>query len=71
MGRAEDSAETFEKARKQSPDVVIMDLNMPNMSGLEATAAIDADFPGLGILVYTASDKEADLGLRTTCRYKE
>ena len=44
---------------------------MPNMSGLEATAAIDADFPGLGILVYTASDKEADLGLRTTCRYKE
>jgi DNA-binding NarL/FixJ family response regulator len=61
VGEASDGREAIEKARKIAPDVVVMDLNMPNCSGLEATQALQAEMPQINILVLTVSDKETDL----------
>ena len=61
VGEASDGLEAIEKARKIVPDVIVMDLNMPNCSGLEATQTLQAEMPQINILVLTVSDKETDL----------
>ena len=61
VGEAVDGLEAIEKTRALIPDIVLMDLNMPNCSGLEATQALQSAMPKVKILVLTVSDSEADL----------
>ena len=61
VGEAADGLEAIEKAREISPDVVLMDLNMPRCSGLEAIQALQAEMPQINVLVLTISETEADL----------
>ena len=61
VGEALDGLEAIEKAKEIAPDVILMDLNMPNCSGLEATQALQTEMPQVNILVLTVSDKESDL----------
>ncbi len=61
VGEARDGREGIEKAKELAPDVIVMDLNMPNCNGLEATQALQAEMPEVGILMLTISDKEDDL----------
>ena len=58
---ASDGYEAVEKARALHPDVVLMDLQMPNCGGLEAMRLLHAEMPELRVLVDTVSDQEADL----------
>lgn len=44
-----------------TPDVILMDLNMPNCGGHEATARILQEFPNIKIIINTISDQESDL----------
>jgi DNA-binding NarL/FixJ family response regulator len=53
VGEASNGAETVEKARQLKPDVIIMDLIMPEKSGGEATAEILAERPETRILLLT------------------
>ena len=61
VGEATDGLEAIEKAEETAPDVILMDLNMPRCSGLEATQALQTKMPQVNILVLTVSDNEADL----------
>jgi len=61
VGEASDGLEAIEKARQLKPDVILMDLNMPRCSGLEAIQALQAGSPKVNILVLTVSEMEADL----------
>src|SRR5258708_6108809 len=47
--------------RQPYPDVTRMDLRLPEMSGVEATAAISAQFPGARILVMSAFDGDEEI----------
>lgn len=56
---ARDGLEAVELAKRHRPDVVVMDLTMPNMSGIEATREILAALPDTKLLVVSAEgDKD-------------
>jgi two-component system response regulator NreC len=56
VGEAADGAEAIGKAKELQPDVVIMDITMPEMSGLEATPEIKKAIPDAEILIFTQYD---------------
>ncbi|MBI2980487.1 MAG: response regulator transcription factor [Chloroflexi bacterium] len=61
VGEASDGLEAIEKAKQIAPDVILMDLNMPRCSGLEAIQALQSEMPQINILVLTVSEMETDL----------
>ena len=61
LGEAANGAEAVRLVRELAPDVVVMDLNMPEMSGVEATRHITALSPLTRVIVLTISDQDADV----------
>jgi DNA-binding NarL/FixJ family response regulator len=66
VGEAADGGEAVQKSLEVQPEVVIMDLSMPQMNGLLATEALHAKCPGVKVLVLTMH--EDDLYLRQMCK---
>ncbi|HMR64236.1 MAG TPA: response regulator transcription factor [Anaerolineae bacterium] len=59
VGEARDGQEAFEKAAELQPDVILMDLAMPRVDGIDAIATIKRHFPRIKIIVLTTfADKE-------------
>jgi two-component system nitrate/nitrite response regulator NarL len=58
VGEAANGKEALRKCKELRPDVVLMDLNMPEMSGLEATPLIREKFPETKIIVLTVHDNK-------------
>jgi DNA-binding NarL/FixJ family response regulator len=61
VGEAAGGAEAVELVRERNPDVVVMDLNMPGMGGIEATRQIAADSPRTRVVMLTISDQDNDV----------
>jgi DNA-binding NarL/FixJ family response regulator len=57
-GQAVDGNDAFAKAGALKPDVILMDLKMPGMDGVEATAKIVAAHPGAKVLILTTFDTD-------------
>jgi NarL family two-component system response regulator LiaR len=58
VGGAQDGAEAVELAAQKQPDLILMDLKMPIMNGIEATREICLKFPNIKILVLTTYDDD-------------
>ena len=60
-GEAANGREALAQARLLKPDVVLMDLSMPEVDGLSATRTLVAELPQVKVVVLTASDDDANL----------
>jgi len=58
---AGDGAQVVELTRATSPDVVLMDLQLPSLNGIEATRAIVANHPDIAVVVLTMFDDDASV----------
>jgi DNA-binding NarL/FixJ family response regulator len=61
VGEAENGRRAVAMTRHLKPDIVLMDLTMPEMGGLDATRMLTADDPSVRVVVVTASEDDADL----------
>ncbi|MDQ7848796.1 MAG: response regulator transcription factor [Armatimonadota bacterium] len=61
VGEAGDGEEAVEAALRLRPDVILMDISMPRMNGLEATRVIKARLPQVKIVMLTVSDEDRTL----------
>jgi len=61
VGEAENGEDAVAKAEALAPDVVLLDVRMPRMNGIEAARRIHDLSPGTRILMLTVSDEEDDL----------
>lgn len=61
VGEARDGAEAVEQAKKLRPDVVLMDVYMPGVNGLEATRRITEAVPSAKVVILTVSEKDENL----------
>jgi len=61
VGEANNGAEAVERARELMPDVVLMDIKMPELDGIAATKQLKAEMPYVRIMMLTVSETDEDL----------
>lgn len=61
VGEADDGLQAVEKAKQTAPDLILMDVEMPNCNGLEAVKKLKAEMPEVDIVMLTVSDDQDDL----------
>ena len=61
VGEASNGLEAIEAAHRLAPDVILMDIHMPRLSGLEAVQRISAEMPQVRVVMLTISDDDSDL----------
>ena len=58
IGEAEDGLRAYDLVGSLRPDVVLIDISMPGMNGIEATRMIHAEFPDVGIIILSVHDDD-------------
>jgi DNA-binding NarL/FixJ family response regulator len=61
VGEAEDGAVAVEQCQTRQPDIVLMDINMPTLNGIQATQQILASHPDTGIIMLTMLEDDASV----------
>lgn len=61
IGKARDGNEALTKARILRPDIILMDIRMPNCNGIHALRQIKSELPDIKIVMLTTSEEEEDI----------
>ena len=61
VGEAKNGREAIDLARRFQPDVVLMDIQMPEVDGLTATRTLTAELPEVKVIILTATEDDAKL----------
>jgi DNA-binding NarL/FixJ family response regulator len=61
VGTASNGAETIETYRKVAPDVTLMDLRLPDLSGIDVMIAIRSEFPDARVIVLTTFERDVEI----------
>lgn len=61
VGEASSGTDALRVAREQTPDVILMDIGLPEMDGIEATQQVKALLPNVKIIMLTSKDNENDV----------
>jgi CheY-like chemotaxis protein len=61
VANARSGSEAVQLAEEHAPDVVLMDIGMPGLDGIDATRAIHARDSGQHVVIYTGSDQYGDV----------
>ena len=61
VSESSDGLDGIKKARELSPDVILMDIGLPNVDGIEATQRIKEFNPNIKILIFTSRDSDQDV----------
>lgn len=61
VAEAEDASQALEKFKTERPDIVLMDVRMPGMSGIEALRSLRAAWPAARVLMLTTSELDEDI----------
>jgi two-component system nitrate/nitrite response regulator NarL len=62
VGEAADGLEGIKRAKEFRPDVILLDLNMPGLSGLETLQLLVQDLPDCAVIILTVSEEADELG---------
>ena len=68
VAEASNGREAIRQFRHYRPDITLMDLQMPEMNGLEAMAAIRAEFPGAKIIILTTYEADVQNAMKLGAR---
>ncbi|MGI6586969.1 MAG: response regulator [Lutisporaceae bacterium] len=66
-GMAGNGREALEKARVLKPDIILMDIKMPGLSGLDALKLIKSEMPDIKVVMLTTSEEDEDLFNAVKC----
>lgn len=61
VATAASGKEAIQRFREHQPDVVLMDVRLPDMSGIDAMITIRSDFPGARVIIVTSSEGDAEM----------
>src|SRR5262250_2447433 len=60
VAQASNGREAIERFREHKPDIILMDLRLPDMSGIDVTIAIRREFPEARIIILTTFDSDTE-----------
>lgn len=61
VGEAKDGQQALKMIEQTQPDVVLMDINIPTINGIEVTRRIKSDWPHIGVIILTAYDDQEQI----------
>src|SRR5262245_58939300 len=61
IAQASSGGQAIDLYRQNRPDVTLMDLRLPQVNGIEASAAICKEFPGARIIIFSTFDSDEDI----------
>ena len=60
MSEAVDGVDAIEKAKKSKPDLILLDLAMPRLNGVEAAAVLKNEMPQTPVILFTLTELQVD-----------